>query len=155
MTGIAHIKDEITRDNVHAMLRDIPCPHCGTAGKFVTFDVPNNNGVGLLCFSCQKKHPFMMSGLHWVPASSRPPRRRSNIVEVMLERGEYCYICGVDRETLARCGIGLVPHHTRPFAIYGDQYPQIPTCARCHHIITAQQTNMIFFVKPQHQRGAA
>jgi hypothetical protein len=131
------VRDNINRNNWQEVLADVPCPECGAFGVYQVFHEANNNGVGLRCLNCDKRHPFQQQRIMWLRGDE--PRRSNDIAAVARECGEYCYICGATFDELRAQGIGLHVHHTRPFIDHGEAGKKIPLCADCHEFANLMQ----------------
>jgi hypothetical protein len=132
-------KAELTRSNANELLRKVPCPKCGTVGKYSLFDKPTSNAVGIECAACRARHPFMGWGIQWVPIAKTEKRRSNDIVAVTAEHGRYCHGCGLTPEELEKIGFTLQVHHAQPYAGHGDTGKKIPLCSLCHDLISAAQ----------------
>ena len=124
----------ITASNASEWLAGRSCPQCGEA-RLETFHVPNNNGIGIKCGGCGKKHP--LPRVMWLRQGK--PKRSNDIAAVMEQRGHYCWGCGVPHEVLKKNKIGMHVHHTLPFAQHGEKREKIPLCALCHELLSAAQ----------------
>ena len=142
--AIETLRDQITRENALALLRCIACPACRALGDYQLFDEPSNNGVGVQCRACQKRHPLRLFGVMWLRAEGK--RRSNDIAAVMKARGDYCYCCGTSFADLQAFGISMQVHHARGFSCSGEDGPKIPTCAVCHEIVSALQRMMRGFI---------
>lgn len=138
--AIETLRDQITRENALVLLRYVACPACDVIGDYLLFDEPSNNGVGIQCRVCNKRHPLRLFGILWLRAEGK--RRSNDIVAVMKARGAFCYCCGTSFADLQARGIGMHVHHARAFVGHGEDGPKIPTCAVCHEIVTALQRMM-------------
>jgi hypothetical protein len=130
---------EITRENWAEMLNSVSCPYCGAIGEYTTFVHPNNNGMGIVCGACGRRHPFMGYGIHWLRGGEKRRRPPNNIAAVIAECGDYCFICGATGTELKAWSIGITVFHTRPWAVYGDDFKKIPVCVECHELATGLQ----------------
>jgi hypothetical protein len=151
--AIETLRDQITRENALVLLRHIACPACRAVGDYQLFQEPANNGVGVQCDGCGKRHPLRMFGVMWLRTEGK--RRSNDIVAVMKERGAFCYVCGTSAAELAALGVGMHVHHARGFAGHGEDGPKIPTCALCHEIVTALQRTMRRLVNRRPDQGVA
>jgi hypothetical protein len=142
---IENLAETITTANARELLPLVSCPHCWGKQTLDVFVEPNNNGAGIICQGCGTRHPLLSElGIMWIPSGKKQPKpkRSCNRAEVIERCGSHCYCCGNDLETLRGAGIGWDAHHTRPCAIYGDEYPIIPLCKVCHEITNALQRYM-------------
>jgi hypothetical protein len=133
------LKDALTRSNADEKLHNVPCPRCGSIGKYQLFDQRSNNAVGVECTACGTKHPFMGWGLQWVPVNKKEKRRPNDIAAVTRECGSFCYCCGLTDEELDRLGFDLQVHHAQQHARHGDAGKKIPMCSDCHYHVSAVQ----------------
>lgn len=145
MTDFEQLQRDITRETALDMLRDVPCPTCGSTGAYQLFDELNNGGVGIQCNGCGKHHPFVRQHIMWLRAASK--RRSNDIATVMKVCGAYCYCCGNTFEALQMSGIGMSVHHTRAFSEHGESYAKIPLCTVCHEHANLLQRTMKRFIE--------
>jgi hypothetical protein len=137
----------LTAENARELLQYFGCYKCSAHGTLGTFTEPNNNGTGIICLDCGFKHPLGYRGVMWLSQGEKP--KRSDIAAVIKERGNYCYGCGMDFDTLRQRRIGRHVHHTRSFAEHGEKYAKIPMCALCHELISAAQRHMKKLINPE------
>jgi len=119
------------------IISNLVCPLCGTRGGIELFEELANNGLGLRCAACERRHPFRDQGLQWIPQSNG---RRPNAIATLLKEADHrCHLCGLSKEQLAKIGRALTSHHVDPYAAAGDEGRQIPLCTQCHEIARALQ----------------
>jgi transcription elongation factor Elf1 len=134
------LSDEITRENALKLLATIGCPCCHEIGLYKLFDEPGNNGVGIECGVCGKRHPFQGQRIMWLRSGEK--RRANDVTTVMTECGAYCYICGLTFEQLRTARIPMHVHHTERFADVLESGKKIPLCAVCHEMASLMQRTM-------------